>query len=144
MIFNYNTKPVDFVEGIEKFSGLKLRRKIDLLRIYEEMQQNNNVKLFEELLFNAKYVMGLLRVVQNSPNIPDIKNLAQIKKDFSENMEKVTDQLRSIIQPGSAELIKYFEETYLKLTQENFLHLSELLSDLEQAKKYMNSIKRER
>lgn len=143
MIFNYNTKPIDFVEEIEKFSGAKLHRKIDLLRIYEEIQQNDNVKLFEDLIFNAKYVMGLLRVVQSSTNIPDIKNLEQIKKDFSENMEKVINQLRVIVKPGTDDLRKYFEETYFKLTQENFIHLSELLSDLEQTKKYMNSLKRE-
>ncbi len=142
MTYNYNTKPIDFVEEIENFSGSKLRRKIDLLRIYEETRENDNVKLFEDLLFNSKYVMGLLRVVQSSASIPDIKNLEQIKKDFTENMEKVTDQLREIIKPGTDDLRKYFEETYFELTQENFIHLSELLADLEQAKKYMNSVKR--
>jgi len=142
MNFNYNTKPIDFVDGIEEFSGSKLRRKIDLLRIYEEAQQNDELKLFEELLFNAKYVMGLLRVVQSSSNVPDIKNLDQIKKDFSENMEKVINELKALIKPGTDDLQKYFQDTYFELTQENFIHLSELLSDLEQAKKFINNAKR--
>ena len=142
MNFNYNTKPTDFVEAIEEFSGSKLRRKIDLLRIYEEAQQNDKLKLFEELLFNAKYVMGLLRVVQSSTNIPDIKNLDQIKKDFTENMEKVINELKALIETGTDDLKKYFQETYFELTQENFIHISELLSDLEQAKKFINNAKR--
>ncbi len=143
MIFNYNTKPVDFVAGIEEFTRSKLRRKIDLLRLYEEAQLHDNIKLFEELLFNAKYVMGLLRVVQSSASLEDIKNIEQIKKDFSENMEKVINQLKEIIKSASPDLSRYFEDTYFKLTQENFIHISELLSDLEQAKKYVNSVKRE-
>ena len=143
MVFNYNIRPVDFVEGIEEFSRSKLRRKIDILRLYEEAQLHDNIKLFDELLFNAKYVMGLLRVVQSSTDLSEIKNIEQIKKDFSENMEKVINQLKEIIKPASPDLCRYFEDTYFQLTQENFIHISELLSDLEQAKKYTNSVKRE-
>ena len=142
MNFDYTLEPGKFVESIEAFSDYKLKRKVELLRLYEEVQKNNDFRLFEDMVFNAKYIMGLLRVVKSSANIPEIHNIEQIKKDFSDNMEKIVEQLKTITRNSTVEMKEHFEDTYLKLSQEGFLNLSELLSDLEQVKKYLNEKKR--
>lgn len=134
--------PAEFVDEVEKFSKEKLRRKAELLRIYEEAVKGNNFKLFEDTVFTAKYVQGLLRVVKSGTQNPEVQNLESIKKDFSDNMTKVVSQLKDILNSADEDTKMHFEKTYFELSQEGFLNLSELLNDLEWTKMYLNDLKR--
>lgn len=134
--------PADFIEEVEKFSKIKLKRKAELIRIYEEAQKNQKEKLFDDIVFTAKYVQGLMRAVKTASGNSDISNIEQIKKDFSDNVNKVITQIREIITNADDEMKSYFEKTYFEMTQQGFLNLNELLYDLEWCKMYMNSLKR--
>jgi len=134
--------PEQFVKEVEKFSRGRLKRKIELLRIYEEAVKYSKIKEFEDLAFTAKYVQGLLRVVRTGSADPEVNNFEMMKNDFSDNMKKTIEQIRGIISSGDDTLKQHFENTYFELTQESFINMSELLSDLEWAKMYMNDLKR--
>lgn len=134
--------PSEFVNEVEKFSNSKLKRKAELLRIYEESINNNSESLFEDLIFTAKYVQGLLRIVKSGAVNSEINNIEQIKKDFSDNLEKAAVQIKEIISHADGNLKTHFEQTYFELSQQDFINFSELLSDLEWAKQYMNEKKR--
>ncbi len=134
--------PAEFVNEVENFSGAKLKRKAELLRIYEEAIKNDRLKLFEETVFTAKYVQGLLRIVKSGTQNPEVQNLESIKKDFSDNINKAVAQLKELINNADDELKSHFEKTYFKLSQVGFLNLAELLNDLEWTKMYMNDLKR--
>jgi hypothetical protein len=138
----YPNNPSEFVDAVEKFSKSKLNRKAELLRIYEEVLKNKNEAIFEDLAFTAKYIMGLLRIIKNRKMSPDINNIDQIKKDYSDNMDKIVNKIKDIISSAGEDLKLYFEQTYFELSQESFLNLNELLSDLEWTKLYMNHNKR--
>lgn len=131
-----------FVDEVEKFSRSKLNRKIELLRIYEEALKLNEEKEFEQLAFTAKYLCGLLRVVKTGQLNPEVKNIERVKKDFSDNMDKVIELIRKIIAGVDEELKEHFETTFFKLSQESLINLNELLLDLEWVKMYLNEIKR--
>jgi len=133
---------VEFVEEVEKFSRSKLNKKAELLRIYEEVVKNDKQKIFEELAFTAKYLRGLMRVLQKGMENPEVKSLEHVKKDFSSNIKKVKEQIREIISNGEDSLKNHFEEKYFAMTQEGLQNLNELLSDLEWTKKYLNEEKR--
>jgi len=132
----------DFVNDVEKFTKAKLKRKAELIRIYEEALKNNNEKLFDDLAFTAKYVQGLMRVVKSGSVNPEIKNIDSIKKDFSDNMNKVVTKIREIISSADEDLKTHFEQTYFELSQQGFINLAELLSDLERTKIYLNDSRR--
>jgi len=142
MNYANNLNPAEFVDAVEKFSGEKLKRKAELLRVYEEAVKNDNMELFDDTIFTAKYVQGLLRVVKNGTQNPEVQNLESIKKDFSENMNKVVSQLKEILTTADEELKSHFDKTYFELSQEGFLNLAELLNDLEWTKMYLNDLKR--
>jgi len=78
----YSKNPSEFVNEVEKFSKSKLKRKAELLRIYEEALDNKNEALFEDLIFTAKYILGLLRIVNKGTINSEITNIEQIKKRF--------------------------------------------------------------
>jgi len=128
----------NILNDVEIFSDSLLKRNADLQIIIDESIQNNFEAEFEELTFTGKYVQGLKRVLNKWADFQEIENLDYVKKDLTENMEKVVEQIRGLLENSSDGTKKLFEETYLTLNPECFQNLNELLADLEQVKKYLN------
>jgi hypothetical protein len=133
----------NFIAKIDSFSEQKLKRKSDLKTIIEICFKNQKPELLEDLSFTAKYIKGLERVLKKGNMNPEISNIEQIKQDYMNNINKSVEQLREIIGFTDAGTKDYFEEKYLKLTQEGFKNLSELYEDLEWTKMYFNNQKRQ-
>jgi hypothetical protein len=131
-----------FCNEVEKFSDMKLLVKPDLQTLVMASANSFHEELFFSIAFSAKYVRGLLRVIQQGVTNPDIKNLAQIKKDLAENMEQITANLKILIANESTEVKEEFEQNYFSLTAESFANLRKLLNDLEWVKIYHNQLKR--
>ena len=93
---------------------------------------------------NAKYLMGMIRVIKDGGNNPQVNSLDQVKKDFSENITKAIDQIRQIIFGSNEQQKKYFEEEFFGKTHSALTNLNELLADLEIAKLYLNYLKHEK
>lgn len=131
-----------FCEEVEKFSQSRLLVKSDLQTLVFAAVNSLNEELFFSIAFTAKYVQGLLRVIQQAGTNPEIKNLQQIKIDLTENMEKISLDLRTLLAGSSSENKAVFEEKYLALTAESFANMRKLLNDLEWVKIYQNQLKR--
>ena len=131
-----------FCDEVEKFSKNKLLVKSDVQMLVLSAISSLNEELFFSITFTAKYIQGLLRVIQQAGTNPEIKNLTQIKTDLTENMEKITDDLRTLIANSNLEVKEKFETNYLALAAESFSNLRNLLSDLEWVKIYQNQQKR--
>jgi hypothetical protein len=136
--------PADFVEEVEKFSGSILNKKAELIRIYEESIKSGKEKIFEDLTFTAKYLRGLMRVLQKGTNNPDVQSLDQIKKDFSDNVKKIIKQLKEITAGSDEQLQKHFKDNYYQMSQESLININEFLADLEWTKLYLNDQKRQK
>lgn len=130
------------LDSAEEFTNSVIICKADLAIVINESNKNNRVDLFQELCFTGKYVNGLLRVMKTGNSNPEVKSLDHIKKDLSENMEKVISQLKEITLNSSAEVKEEFEKKYFNLSPDTFRNLSELVSDLDTLKKYLNHLKR--
>lgn len=126
----------------EEFTNSIMVHKDDLLSIINEANKNNKAELFEELCFTGKYVNGLMRVMKTGSSNSEVKSLDHVKKDLSDNMEKVISQLKEITLNSSVEVKNEFEKKYFNLSPETFKNLSELVSDLDTLKKYINHLKR--
>jgi hypothetical protein len=139
---NLLSSPGNFVNEVEKFSQTNLNKKAELLRIYEETLKYEKENIFEDLIFTAKYLRGLMRILQDGPQNSQVDSLEKIKKDFSSNIKKIIEQLREIISNSEESLKKHFEENYFEMSQQGLTNLNELLSDLEWTKMYLNYQKR--
>ncbi|MBK7630664.1 MAG: hypothetical protein IPJ23_08175 [Ignavibacteriales bacterium] len=100
------------------------------------------IENFEKFSFTGKYVNGLLKILRNSAKIPEVENVDHIKKDLSENMEKVTSLLKEITFKMDDKNKMFIEESYLKLNQNSFQNIQLLVEDLDIIKKYLNNLKR--
>ncbi len=134
--------PRELVKRVDEFSNFQLQKRDDLQRLYAISIDGNNEKLFEETIFTAKYVIGLMRVLKKGSTNPEIESLEHVKKDLTENMEKVVGQIRELTSAGAENDKNYFEENFLKMNAVSFQNLNQLLSDLEWTKKYFNDLKR--
>ena len=128
----------NILNDVENFSDSLLKRRADLQIIIDESLQNNYEAEFEELTFTGKYVQGLKRVLQKGAEFQEIDNLDHVKKDLTENMEKVIGDIKALLIHSSETNKKHFEDIYLSLTPNCFQNLNDLLEDLEWVKKYLN------
>jgi len=131
-----------FCDEVEKFSNKKLLIIDDLQKLASTAVNSLQQELFFSIAFSAKYIQGLVRVLQQAGTNPEIKNLEQIKKDLTENMEQITTNLKILVANESSEVKAAFEEKYFSLTAESFANLQNLLHDLEWVKIYQNHLKR--
>jgi len=131
----------NILNDVEIFSDSLLKRRTDLQIIIDESLNNNLGKEFEELAFTGKYIQGLKRVLQKGADFQEIDNLDYVKKDLTENMEKIINDIKWLLIHSSETSKKYFEDTYLLLTPNCFQNLNDLLADLELIKRYLNNQK---
>ena len=127
---------------VEKYSSSQLNCKNDLQLIVENCINNNLYDEFENLAFTGKYIEGLKRVLSKGAEFNEVDNLDYVKKDLTTNMEKILEEIRLTLSGSDPSVRNHFEDNYLSLTPDNFKRLNELLSDLEQVKKYLNFLKR--
>lgn len=126
----------------EEFTNSVFTKKDDIMTLISESYKNNKPEIFEELCFTGKYVNGLMRVMKTGSGNSEVKSLDHVKKDLSDNMEKVINQLREITFNSSIEIKNEFEKKYFNLNPQSFKNLSELVVDLDILKKYLNHLKR--
>lgn len=129
------------LDGIDKFSGSTLKQRDDLLALILAASGSGTEKELENAAFTAKYINGLFRVLKSGTGNPDITNLDHIKADLSSNLEKLKEQLITILS-GDELLKERIKSKYLAMSQPSFISLQELLHDLEWTKKYLNHEKR--
>jgi len=137
-----NLSGEDFIKGAEDFTGHQFNHKNDVRDILGLSFSAGKEKDFNEFIFTAKYVRGLMRVIKKAPGIPEADNVDQLKQDISENFKKISAQLRTILSTADVKTKSFFEEKYLTLNEKCINNLNLLLEDLEALKKYSNYLKR--
>ena len=141
MVINLND--INFLTAVENFTKSLLKKKDDVNKLIEIAVAENKEEEFEKLTFTSKYICGMLRVVNNAPGIPEVTSIDHVKNDLNENIKKGIEQLKEIIGFAGESERQYFDKTYFALTTQSFGNLTQLFSDLESVKKYLNYIKRQ-
>ncbi len=133
---------IKLLKAVDKFSQQKIKNRDSLYLLFDICIVKDKLQLLEELSFTSKYLNGLARVLISASGNSDYPNIESIKKDYSENILKATDQLKKIIMLLDEQAQKIFTIEFLDLTPEAFAKLRTLFEDLEWTKKYLNALKR--
>lgn len=137
-----NLTEKDFLNKVEEFTSNPLQKKEDVKRIVDAVLQNGKEEDFEKLIFTAKYISGMMRVLKSAPGIPEVNSIEHVKNDLNENMKKGIELLQVIVSSNTDSDREYFSKNYFTLSQQSFSNLAQLFSDLESVKKYLNYLKR--
>ena len=137
-----NITPETLFNEVEIFSKKNINNKEDFLLIFTEGLKIENNESFNSLIFIAKYVRGLRRVLEKGASLPDVNNLENIKKDLSENLISLLDILKEYNKSMADKKKEKFENDYLKMSPYCLTNLNNLLEGLEWTKIYLNELKR--
>ncbi|HMU43615.1 MAG TPA: hypothetical protein PKA80_09960 [Ignavibacteriaceae bacterium] len=133
---------IELLKAVDKFSQQKIKNRDALHLLFDICIAKDKLQLLEELSFTSKYLNGLARVLITAAGNSDYQNIDNIKKDYSDNILKATDQLKNIVALIDEQTQKKFRVEFLDLNSEAFAKLRTLFEDLEWTKKYLNALKR--
>lgn len=127
---------------VEKLAGSKIANKEDLLRIISLAVQNDNVKILEDLSFQAKFTQGLLKIINTKDNSIQDEYFSTVKKEFGTSVETIKNLLKAIISNSDNFYEEIIEKKYFQLSHQSLSNLSILCNDLSYLKLYLNDQKR--
>ncbi len=139
----------EIISDIKKFSGGKLKNEQDISILVEAASEENKKILLDDLVFTAKYLNGLGKILHSNGSgaantdsgIIDENAEEKIRNEFKQNMLKLSSQISEIIINIPAEDKKIFEDKYLAMNTTSLVNLTNLIYDLSWVKKYLNSRK---
>lgn len=145
-------KTAELVSAIKEFSGSRLKNENDLSVLIESAQTGGNQELFSDLIFTAKYLNGLGKILHSNistaiegkpegENKLDENAEEKIRNEFSQNVIKLSKQISKLISGMKSEDKKNFEEKYLAMSRASLVNLTNLIYDLSWVKQYFNSKK---
>lgn len=139
---NYHTEAEALYLDFLGFAGGKVKRAEAVRLLIDKAYRKNAEEKLAELAFTAKYVRGLMRVVQNAQGNPEVANIEEMKSDLAENTKKSSAMLNELLAGEEDEQSKLFVREYLELNTASFAAFQELLGDLDILKQFLNDRKR--
>jgi len=138
---NKNSK--ELFEKILDFSSDKITNKQDIERLLEIAINKTMDKEFESILFSAKAITGLMRIIRNRDNKFEDEYFNKLKTELTNNVNSVISGLKEITNAGGSFLNEIFDEKYYQIKSDSLQNLYSLCSDLEYVKMYFNDLKSE-
>ena len=144
-------KPGNLLQELIKFTGNKIKNPGDIEIILETSLQIEN-KSFDDLIFKAKYLNGLGKIIHSGLSNMQLdeqkKSLVQddsvekVKNEFKINLKQFILMLKEFIKHSPDDVYKRFDEKYFNMDQASMVNLTTLIYDLSWIKKFRNSEKR--
>lgn len=116
-----------FLEKVDLLSGGKLKHKDDLFLLISVADKEKKEKDFEEIIFFAKFIVSLFRILQKKQADKEGEN--KIKEEFSLHLQKIKSMLSVFMHTDSGEA-EEFEKKYFSQNRDSFALFIELLTDL--------------
>jgi hypothetical protein len=123
----------NLIDEAEEKSGRKLKHRDIVAYLLLKAAEGKN-DLFEELVFTAKFLSGLIRAVGKQ----NFTNADVLNKELAESIIKIKKQIKELSEDKFPEI----EKEFFQPDGESFTRLTELISDLEIIKLYLNDMKR--
>ena len=93
---------------------------------------------FKDLIFTGKYVSGLKKVLAGR-TINNDKYIEKMFEEFNQNLQKVIDLMKNIIEDTGEPEKKFFNEKYFLMNHKSIVNTMELIEDLSLCKEYFNN-----
>jgi hypothetical protein len=141
---------LDIIHELSDFSGQKLHNVNDVSFLLESSVAAKQDRLFDDIIFNAKYLNGLGKILHDHMTESSGKNGApgtekmtdesfdKVRSEFKDHMKKFSLQLTALIKDTEETERKEFEEKYLSMNQQSIVNLTTLIYDLSWMKKFRN------
>ncbi|MDD8019000.1 MAG: hypothetical protein PHP42_11545 [Bacteroidota bacterium] len=132
MVLSQETKTL--LSEINKASGNRLQRSMDLARLMELAYQSKKQSVLDDLAFRAKFLTKTFELMKRIGKGGE--GYDKLLAEFSANVEKVQQHIRTLLETSTKEMQAHFSATYLSLGDMTMENLMPLLHDLSWYKNY--------
>lgn len=136
-----NKSAEDILAGVEELSENLLRARDDFKLILEASISSQRFDELSDLAFQAKYVSGLMKVIQKREALVDEEYFKKVSEEFQTAYQKIKLLLQHILENSSDFVKNIFEEKYFQLSHSSLENLNRLCEDLAIFKLYLNDLK---
>lgn len=126
------------IEDINSHSTHPIKNKYELSLIFENIFSGNKQEDFKDLIFSAKYVNGLKKVLADKIINKD-KYLERMFDEFNKNLQKVMELMKIVTEGLSESESKFFDEKYFIMDQQSIVNTMDIIEDFSLCKEYFNS-----
>lgn len=144
----------NIIIDINEFSNNKLKNRNDVSLLFEALRKDDsNKQLFKDLIFTAKYLNGLGKVMMNSmtgkidaqfreeDKAVMESSAEKIREEYQKNIELLISQINTLLLQTDKDDMLSFKDRYLSMTRSSMVNLTSLIYDLSWVKKYYNEKK---
>jgi len=135
----FSEKTIDLILDIKEFSGGKLKNEFELSALIEYTIYKENRKIFDDIIFKAKFLKGLSKVMAGK--IESQENRGKLLEEYTAELTSLTESINNAFTDSDPVIKDSFLNKYFELTPESFMNLNLLLEDLSVCKDYFNDKK---
>lgn len=135
---DFENEVKDLIFNINEYSERSIKNIYEVSVLMDSALSLGKNKEFKELIFTAKYVNGLKSVLSNRSINVD-KYMEKIFDEFNQNLQKFFELMKTVIADCDGNAVKYFNDKYFQMNQENIVNGMGLIEDLSLCKEYLNS-----
>jgi len=136
-----NKSTEEILAGVEELSENLLRARDDFKLILEASISSQRFDELSDLAFQAKYVSGLMKVIQKREALVDEEYFKKVGEEFQTAYQKIKLLLQRILENSSDFVKNIFEEKYFQLSHSSLENMNRLCEDLALLKLYLNDLK---
>lgn len=135
----FSEKTIDLILDIKEFSGGKLKNEFELSALIEFTINRENGKIFDDIIFKAKFLKGLGKVMAGYNESEEKRE--KLLAEYTTELKSLTELINTAIAATEPIIKDTFHKKYFELTPECFMNLNLLLEDLSVCKDYFNDRK---
>lgn len=136
----------DFIIELNEFSNNKIKNIYEVSCLIELRVNEENKKSFKDIIFTAKYLNGLGKVLHQSIASPSdgdnnvkLNSAEKVREEYTNNITHFTSRLKLYLQNANEDFKKEFENKFLSLSRNSLTNLTKLIYDLSWVKMFFNS-----
>jgi hypothetical protein len=135
---SFSEKTINLILDIKEYSDGKIKNDFELSVLLESGYFTDKRPLFEELIFKAKFLNGVLNIFSGNPGQDKMDKLMP---EFAKNLEDLTGLMKKIVGTSGEGINKIFQEKYFVVKPDVINELTLLIMDLSACKDYFNDRK---
>ena len=126
---------------LDELSDGKLKFRDDIEKLVDTAIADNKMKLLEEISFTAKFIQGLLSIIQKKDDTIDPAYFEKAVGEYTEAVSGIKNQLEELISANSEFYKSIFSAKFFSMTQASLQNLNYLCADLSYLKLFFNDLK---
>jgi hypothetical protein len=130
-------KPDELALAVQDYMGKQFKYPAHIIYLFELAQKSGDPESLRKLMFTAKYVNGLKRVVSSGSYTED-KYLEKLFEEFNQNVQKMLNIIDEMLEDSDDARSREVRSSYLKMDHESLARSLQLAEDLSLCKEYFN------